>query len=391
MIAIAHAIVAAWLFTALLASVGVIAYRRSLRPLAPAKNPPAVAILIAIKGASASLSRFLTALLGQDYPCYRVIFSVENRSDPAFAALEPLVRELKGRVELLVAGEATGCAQKVHNLLAALGALRPEDVVVVFADADILPAADWLHQLVRPIAIGRAQVSSGYRWQIPIDRGLASLALALADMSIATAPRYRRWNLCWGGSTAIARAVLDRLDLPVGWARVASDDGALTKALRSTSIPIHGPVRALVPSPASYSWRSLFAFGRRQYLLLRTYAPQHWLLAGWTLCVPVAGAGIAISAAYVGSTTAALCLASAIVLRLLRHNLRLSIAREALPPEFASASAASLALGYVGWPFVHIVHTAAFLGSLLGHEFSWAGIRYRLQRTGDVVILDRPG
>jgi hypothetical protein len=77
--------------------------------------------------------------------------------------------------------------------------------------------------------------------------------------------------------------------------------------------------------------------------------------------VPVAGAGITISAACVGSTTAALCLASAIVLRLLRHNLRLSIAREALPPEFASASAASLALGYVGWPFVHIVHTAAFL------------------------------
>jgi hypothetical protein len=74
--------------------------------------------------------------------------------------------------------------------------------------------------------------------------------------------------LCWGGSTAIERSGLDGLDL------------ALTKALRMAGIPVHSTTRVLVPSSVLYLWSSVFSFGGRQYLLLRYYAPRHWLLAG---------------------------------------------------------------------------------------------------------------
>jgi ceramide glucosyltransferase len=379
-------IVTAWLLTALLASAGVIDYYRTLRRLAPVRDWPPAVVLVAVKGAGEQLSRFLAALLSQDYPHYRVVFSVEAATDPAFAALEPLAR---GWIELIVAGDAIGCAQKVQNLRAALGALRATDGVVVFADADIEPPADWLRQLVRPIALGGAAVSSGYRWQLPKDRRLPSMIAALADMSIATAGRDRRWNLCWGGSTAIERTVLDRLDLPRRWARVATEDLVLTRALRRACVPIRATARVLVPSPSSYSWRSLFAFGRRQYLLIRVYAPRHWLLAAWTLCVPVIGAVLAAAAICAGSLAAALCLGAVILLRVQRHGLRLSIARRVLPKEISEAAAPVLRFGWWAWPLVHIIHTAVFLGSVCGREFEWAGIRYRVRAPEEVAILSR--
>jgi hypothetical protein len=39
----------------------------------------------------------------------------------------------------VIAGEASQSAQKVHNFLSALATLQPQDRVVVFADADIVP------------------------------------------------------------------------------------------------------------------------------------------------------------------------------------------------------------------------------------------------------------
>jgi hypothetical protein len=102
----------AWISTALLATFGVICYRLSVRTLSPVADPPSAAIIVAIKGAGASLADFLDALLGQIYPRYRIVFAVEARSDPAFAALEPLVRDSGVQIELVIAGEASERPQR---------------------------------------------------------------------------------------------------------------------------------------------------------------------------------------------------------------------------------------------------------------------------------------
>ena len=158
-------------------------------PVPSTSGTPSAAIIVAIKGAGPWLADFLDALLGQIYPSYRIVFAVEARSNPAFARLEPL-RDSGGQIELVIAGEASGRAQKVHNLLAAARHFTAAGLVVVFADADIVPPTDWLQQLIRLIALHRARVTSGYRWQIPVNRRLPSWIVALADMSIATAARF---------------------------------------------------------------------------------------------------------------------------------------------------------------------------------------------------------
>jgi cellulose synthase/poly-beta-1,6-N-acetylglucosamine synthase-like glycosyltransferase len=382
-------ILLAWLPTDIVATYSVWHYRRGLIALVPARETPKVAILIAIKGISDITPQFLERLCHQQYPVYRLVFALESESDPVLALVEGLRQRLAGRiaVDIVIAGEATQRAQKVHNLLAALGALHDDDRIVVFADADILPDDRWLPQLIRPIANGEVAASTGYRWQLPTDRRWPSLIVAAVDLSIATAARSARWNLCWGGSVALDRAALNQIDLPTVWNRAASDDLTLTVALRARGLKINAPLHVLVPTPMAHDWTSLFSFARRQYLLARTYAPRHWLLAGWSVCLPAVAATIAAAQTLNGRWWASCFLLGSFALLQVRLRIRQQIADLLLPRAEIAAGRLTFTFARWAWPLIHLVHLGAFLASLVGQSFTWAGIDYRLR--GRTVSVQR--
>ncbi len=380
----------AWLLTDLVATYGVIHYRRGLGALAPAQDTPKIAILIAIKGVDETTPRFLDALCRQRYPAYRLVFAVESTADPALAVIEGAQQESKIAVDVVIAGQATQRAQKVHNLLAALRTLRDDDAIVVFADADILPDPEWLSQLIRPIANRQVAASTGYRWQLPTDRRWPTLIVAAVDLSVATAARSRHWNLCWGGSIGLDRTALNEIDLPTVWNRAASDDLTLTAALRARGLKINAPLHVLVPSPVAYGWARLFGFARRQYLLVRTYAPGHWLLAGWTLCLPTLAVAVAIRETLEGHWWGLSFVLGSLALLQLRLRIRRRIADLLLPRAAITAASATITFARWAWPLIHVVHLGAFLASSVGRRFTWAGIDYRLHgRT--VSVERRPG
>jgi cellulose synthase/poly-beta-1,6-N-acetylglucosamine synthase-like glycosyltransferase len=380
----------AWLLTDIVATYGVWHYSRGLAALAPAQEIPRVAILVAIKGVSETTPRFLDALCRQQYPVYRLVFALESTSDPALSLIEDMQRRLAGTigVDIVIAGQATQRAQKVHNLLAALRVLQDDDGIVVFADADILPDERWLSQLIRPVANGQIAASSGYRWQLPTDGRWPSLIVAAIDLSIATAARSWRWNLCWGGSVAVSRAALNQIDLPTVWDRAASDDLTLAAALRARGLKINAPLHVLVPSPSAYSWTSLFRFARRQYLMARTYAFRHWLLAGWTLIVPALAAVAAVRETLHGRWWAFSFIVSSFVLLQVRLHVRQRIAERLLPHAAIAAARTTISFAQWAWPMIHLVHLGAFLASFGGRRFTWAGIDYRLY--GRTVSVERP-
>jgi cellulose synthase/poly-beta-1,6-N-acetylglucosamine synthase-like glycosyltransferase len=373
-------ILLAWLLTDVTATYGVLHHRRAFLPAEPFPSGPQTAVLIPIKGGGCSVPRFLDALRIQRYDNFRLVFALESASDEAFPLVSGFQREMQGRrqVDVIVAGVSSQRAQKVHNLLAALGALRAEDRIVVFADADIVPGETWLSHLIRPVACGDTAASCGYRWQLAADLDWPSMMVAAADMSIATAARSRIWNLCWGGSVALDRAVLDRLDLVTVWNRAASDDLTLTRALRERNLRIYAPPWVLVPSPVTHRWSSQFQFMRRQYLLTRIYAPRHWLFAGWTLCLPGLGAAIAIGLLWQRQWWALWFLIASATLLQVRLLCRHSIARLVLPPAELGIATTTLRFAAWCWPLIHLMHIAGFLSSAIGRRFSWAGRRYRL-------------
>ncbi len=377
---IALSLLLAWLLTDLVATYGVMHYRRGLTALAPAEESPRAAILTAIKGVSETTPQFLEALCHQRYPGYRLVFALESRSDPVLPLLEGTQQRLAGRiaVDIVIAGHATQRAQKVHNLLAAVRTLRDEDRIVVFADADILPHQGWLSELIRPIANRHVPASTGYRWQLPTDRRWPSLIAAAVDLSVATAARSRHWNLCWGGSIALDRAASNQIDLPAIWNRAASDDLTLTAALRARGLKINAPLHVLVPSPVAYCWSSLFSFARRQYLLVRVYAPRHWLLAGWTLCLPTLAATVALREIFDGHWWASSFVLGSIALLQVRLRIRRRIADFLLPHAAITAARTTITFAQWAWPLIHLVHLGAYLASCVGQRFTWAGIDYHL-------------
>ncbi len=378
-----------WLATDIVATYGVLHYRRGLAALPPAEERPPVAILTAIKGVSDSTQQFLEAVCRQQYPAYRLIFALESRSDPALPLVEDIQQRHAGTipVDIVIAGRATQRAQKVHNLLAAFRTLRGDDAIVVFTDADILPDQTWLSQLIQPIASRTAAASSGYRWLLPADRRWPTLVAAAIDLSIATAARSERWNLCWGGSIALDRAALDQIDLPAIWNRAASDDLTLTAALRARGLKIKAPLSVLVPSPVAYSWTSLFSFARRQYLLVKAYAPRHWWLAGWTLCLPTLAATVATTETFAGRWWVAGLILASLTLLQARLGIRRRIADLVLPKTAINAARTTISFAHWAWPLIHLVHVSAFLASCVGQRFTWAGIDYRLR--GSTVSVER--
>jgi hypothetical protein len=388
-----NALLIAWLLTDCIATFGVWHFLRSLVPLAPAAKAPRAVILVAIKGADATTAQFLDLLCRQEYPHYRIIVALESRVDPALILVEATrVAAVNGvEVDIVIAGPATQRTQKVHNLRAALDVLRDEDRVVVFTDADTVLPSDWLTHLIRPIAIGEVSASTGYRWPLPMDGHLPTLIGAAADLSITTAARSRLWNMCWGGSTAVAREALDAVDLKAVWNHAASDDVALTDALRAGKFTINSPLRVLVPSPVAHTWSSLFGFARRQHLMLRTYAPRHWLLGGLTLSIPMFGAGAALlSLAFVNRFSVGALVASIALLQV-RLRIRSRIASLVLPADALAIARSTIMFASWAWPLIHLVHCAAFFSSCVGRRFTWAGIHYQLDGSKVLAGLREDG
>lgn len=366
------ALFAAWLLIAAAACFCAFNCQFDPPPIESGYHPKTV-VIIPVRGIPARLEALWGGLLAQIYRPFRVVFAVESTEDPAYRALA----SLSGgpRTEIVVAG-AAGCrSQKVHNLLAALRTLRPDDAAIVFADADIAPAADWLMRLVRPLCDPKNAAVSGYRWMVPIDRLWSTAFVCIANASVATLLRLRPFNVAWGGSTALRREVLDELNLETYWDRTLADDLALTRAVRARGGFVYGPRYVLVPTPVSYTWRQAVAFGRRQYLHVRLHALPIWLLAAGATTLPVLGWIAALPLAVLGNRLAIATLVLANILDHARARMRRRVARKLWGTDIPSRMAS---LDRWGTPVCLAFHSLIIWSTLFGGSVTWAERTYYL-------------
>jgi len=386
-----YLIVALWTLTAVAASLATFLYYRNARRLRKPPNQPQAVVLAPVKGASPTLDQFTAALLAQDYQQYRVIFIVESTSDPAYWPLADAAGLSGGRARLIVAGESSDCGQKAHNLAAALRSLREDDEIVVFADGDFVPPVDWLTQLTRPIVRGRAEISTGYVIMVPRSPRPANILASLISLGIATIFSPPGARLCSGASTAIRRSTLERLKPERFLARTLSDDLALSRVARQHGIGIHMNLAARGPTPTEHSWRSLFAYIKRQYQIVRMYAPLHWAMAAWALLISPVGIVAAILLAFSGQIAGFAALILAAGLQQVRFVLRERALKRILDPDVIEQLAPVFRHSPLFGPFVQLFHLAAFLASAASRTIHWAGVAYRVDGPEQMTILSRDG
>lgn len=356
-------------------------------PPPPAAEAPLLAVLLPVRGISESSQRFVRLLMAQDYPNFRVLLLVESEQDPATALMQ--VPGMERRASLVIAGEATIGSQKVHNLLAGLERLTPDDRVVVFCDADSILPANWLTQLTQPLRSGKAEVATTFRMLIPKRRQLSLCLYAYADVTVALAPRPPRTLYCWGGSTAILADRLPRLDLPRRWRGVYSDDLAFSEAVKAERLKGVLLTDLLLPSDLDHSPREIKAFGKRQFFILTLHMPLTAFGAALVPLLPLVFWTSATVRAINGSTYALYVMGIVFVLDALRAWRRWDGVRRIAGPEAAKRfRCAALA----GWSLALVFGPPAFisaLGAYFRREVVWAGIRYRVRGKRDVRVIER--
>jgi hypothetical protein len=369
----------AWLSTALLSTLSAMIFARRARRFASYLDAPPCVILSPVKNYDVNLDAYLAALIEQDYGKFRVVFVVEDTRDPAYPRLCAVASSSPIPMSVAVAGVSDTCGQKVFNLLHGLERLVSEDRIVVFADADTIPAPDWLRQLVRPIALGHAHLTTGYLLMVPRNRTSATIAACLISLPLATYFAPSRTRLCWGGSTAVSREALSRLDLPFHWRGSLSDDLSLTRAARTLGLFPHATLATAVPTFVAFSWEGLFSYACRQYRLVRVYALKEWMLGAWILLVPCVGFWIAWARIFEGQLDGAL----ALIFSLILQNVRLRARRAGLAKVLDSHTFARMEpvfrAGRWAGLLVHPLHTCLMIASAWGRTVQWAGTVYRFR------------
>jgi cellulose synthase/poly-beta-1,6-N-acetylglucosamine synthase-like glycosyltransferase len=354
-----------------------------------------VAMFAPCKGLDVDLEENLRGLFRQDYDDYELVFIVESEEDAACPAIRRVMAEHPSvPSRLVVAGRATTEGQKVHNLRVATADLPPMIRYLAFVDSDACPRPEWLRSLVAMLTT-RTGAVTGYRWFVPVRPSIGNYLVYSMNCDVMTLLSRSSYHLIWGGSWGIRRDLFDSIGLHDAWQGVLSDDLVASRTLRRAGLSVRFEPACVVPSPLDYSLTEMFGFIRRQYLMTRLYTPN-WLtlaLAAATFSNLVWIASIAAVAAAIGWDVmpASVPIGGSLAFYLLgvvRRAMRQDLIRTYFPDRLDCLRRARRFDIWAG-PLVGLVDWLAIVGSLLGRNVRWRGIRYRISTEGTVESLER--
>jgi ceramide glucosyltransferase len=363
---------------------------------------PRAVVIIPCRGLEHGFEENIHAILTQDYRDYEVVFVTESENDPAHGALTRLLkqrRRLAPPTWMVVAGEARNQGQKVHNLLAALDTLSSIGRVetLVFADADMRPARNWLTQLVAPLGDHRVGATTGYRWYVPSkEGGVAARNFASALLSVwnasALALLGENSRFAWGGSMAIRRENFDKIGIKERWQGALSDDYVLTSAVHEQGQRIKFAPQCLVLSRSEPAIKDLLEFTTRQMRITRVYSPRVWRLAcvshGLFNLTFWGGFLWLIVTSLIGTPNRSLAnlLAGVFLLGAVTGVTRAIVAARLLGAGYGRKWWAYLSLG----PVVSLIYLYNVIASARTTRIVWREIAYDLISPSETVILHRP-
>jgi cellulose synthase/poly-beta-1,6-N-acetylglucosamine synthase-like glycosyltransferase len=360
---------------------------------------PRTVLIIPCKGLDSAFRQNITSFFEQDYENYLLWFVVGDESDPAYSELCRLKNRLspdsRARdVQVFVAGRGQTCSQKIHNLLYGYKQISDDIEIMAFADSDICVQSNWLSHLVYPLRRSKYGAASGYRWFIPKKNNLASLALSTMNAKVAQLLGNIRFNQAWGGSMAIRVEVFRKLGLDKIWPKALSDDLSLSTAVKKAGLIVAFVPACLVASYEVTTWRKLFEFTRRQFLITRVSTPKTWWFGFFSGLYSISGiwaaAGLAIYAGAIEHRNLPLFTAVPVVFfasQLIRAILRQRMAAKLLSHERLAMRAACAAdiLAFWLWSVLMLI---LIISSAFGRTICWRGIRYKLLSPNETIVED---
>ncbi len=132
--------------------------RRNLKVSSKIKDEqlPGVSVIVAARNEEQNLTKFLPALLGQDYPNYEVIVVNDGSEDNTNAILNDYAHKYSHLHITFVPVEARVTSSKKLALTLAVKAAHNE--FLLFTDADCVPESDkWIREMIAPMVEEKAE------------------------------------------------------------------------------------------------------------------------------------------------------------------------------------------------------------------------------------------
>jgi len=356
--------------------------RRRLRT-DPGFYAPRTAVLCPCRGMEPGLERNLVSLCEFAHQNFEIFFILASESDPAYSLIKRVAASSRVKANIIIAGKPTSSSEKVNNLRVAIEQLPPDFEVLVFTDSDGRPGKTWLHHLVAPLADSRIGATTTMRWFIPNNSAFPNALLAAWNASVVTMLGGHAKNFCWGGGTAIRRALFEQMGMLDVWQNSFSDDYSLTIAIERTGRQIVFLPECLTPSYVQTDFPGLLEFTNRQIKITRIYRPKMWAAAFAThflFCSTlVLGLVVALSLAIDSrpSSQVITLFVLPLLLAAFRGALRVIGVTEAMPSARAEIMAQSwiYILVTILIPFLYLLN---FSASLFGRRVTWRGIQYEI-------------
>ena len=359
-------------------------------------TPPATTLFVPCKGLDLQMEANLRALFEQEYPALELCFLVESPSDPAHAAvrrLQPDYPHVASRI--VVTGVARDCGQKVHNLIQGALSLAADCEVIAFVDSDACPHPQWLSRLVDRLHSGKFAVATGYRWYVPVRPTFANRLLSAVNNTVIAVLGPHGFNLVWGGAWATKVETFHALGLPGAWNGTVSDDLVVSRRVHAAGLKVAYEPHCLVASPALFQWSGIAEFLRRQFLMIRVYAPTWWAFglatAALTQSILLGLTGFSLWWLATGGPWRYSFLALAVYYA--GMALRAAMATRAVRPFVGAVNGEYdrvARINIFAWPLVSLVVGLSMCASAAGRSVIWRGIHYRLESAGCTRILKRP-
>lgn len=252
---------------------------RALRSVGRTTSPPAelprAAVILCVRGPDPFLKHCLEAALAQDYPDYQLHVIVDSPHDPARAlvdtATEPFSAD-RVQVHTLTEPRST-CSLKCSALVQVLTELDDSFEVVALLDADTLPYATWLRDLVAPLSGPGVGAATGNRWYLPPAGRFGSLVRY--TWNAAAVAQMHAYGIAWGGSLALRRETIERAGLLDKWGRAFCEDTMLARQLGEHGLRVAFVPSVMLANREECDLGSFFRWMRRQLLTARLYH-SHW-------------------------------------------------------------------------------------------------------------------
>ncbi|HYR91401.1 MAG TPA: glycosyltransferase [Terriglobia bacterium] len=347
-------------------------YMRTFRPRRTTGER--VLVFCPCKGIDPEFEKNIRSILEQDYSNFSVRFIVDSQDDPAYPALQEI-----GIRDVLVAGRASNCGQKVHNLTYAVQhAATPADILV-FCDSDARFDRQWLKKLIAPL--DTHAITTGYRWYVSSRFHLPTLLRSAWNASVVSMLGAHDRNFAWGGSMAIRRSTFDEIGVLDAWRGSVSDDYSVSRAAQRSGTRIVFVPECLVPSHGECTFRELLEFTNRQITITRVYHPRIWRIGF------IAQAVTSIAFVTLPFTSPLLWL-TIYGLSAAKAWMRLSAVRSVLPQP---------GLSKFGWfyilvsPAIALLYLYNMICSALGTDIVWRQIHYKLVSPNETRVFGDSG